>query len=54
MEEEEQSRLKMAIIAGAAEAAKFKEENPNALEDQVINYVTGKTDEILSKIDDPL
>lgn len=50
---EEEKRLKMAIIAGAAEALKFKEKNWKATEDEIIRHITGKVDEILDKIDNP-
>ena len=52
--EDEEKRLKMAIIAGAAEAARFKEKNPRATEEQIIQYVTNKTSKILERIDNPL
>jgi len=50
---EEEKRLKMAIIAGAAKAIRFKERNPKALEQEVIQHVTENVGEILEKIDDP-
>ena len=52
--EEEEKRLRMAIIAGAAEAARFKEKNWKATEPEVIQHVTERVKEILEKIDDPL
>ena len=52
--DDEEKRLRMAIIAGAAEAARFKEKNPRAPEEQIIQHVTDKAEEILNKIDDPL
>jgi hypothetical protein len=52
--EEEENRLRLAVIAGAAKAARFKEENPNAPEDKVIQYVTENAQDILSKIDEDL
>lgn len=51
--EDDKKRLKMAIIAGAAEASRFKQKNWKATEDQVIQHVTENVDEILSRIDDP-
>lgn len=51
--EEGSKRLKMAVIAGAAEAAKFKEKNWKATQEQVIQHVTDKVDEILNNIDNP-
>ena len=52
--EDEEKRLKMAIIAGAAQAARFKEKNPKATEEKVIQHVTDNVEEILKKIDNPL
>jgi hypothetical protein len=46
-------RLKMAIIAGAANAVKFKDKNPRATEDQVIRHISENAEEILDKIDNP-
>ena len=54
MEEEQHNRMKMAVIAGAAQAASFKEKNWKATEEQVIKHVSDKVDRILEKIDDPL
>lgn len=50
---EDAKRLKMAVIAGAAEAAKFKEKNWKASEEEVIRHVTDKVDDILNNIDNP-
>ncbi|MBU0466644.1 MAG: hypothetical protein KJ718_02790 [Nanoarchaeota archaeon] len=49
---EEDYKLKMAIIAGASHALKFKEKNPHATEQEVLQHITEKTNEILSKIED--
>jgi hypothetical protein len=51
---EENKRLHMAVIAGAAQAIRFREENPNSSEEKVIQHVTEKVEEILEKIDDPI
>ncbi len=48
---EEEKRLKMAIISGAAHALKFKAKNPRATEEEVMQHVTLKANEILKKID---
>ena len=37
---DKKEKIKMAIIAGAAVALKYKEEHPGALESEVIGYVT--------------
>jgi len=47
----EDKKLKMAAISGAAHALKYKEENPRASEQEVIQQVTRKLHEILEKID---
>lgn len=44
--------LKMAIVAGAACALKYKEENPKADESDVMSHVTRSIREIISKIDE--
>ena len=50
----EEKRIRMAIIAGAAYAVRYKEKNYKASEDDVIRHVTDNVAEILEKIDDPL
>ena len=52
--EDEEKRLHMAIIAGAAKAIRYKEENPRATEQEVVQHVTENSKEILKKIDNPL
>ena len=52
--EDEEKRLRMAIIAGAAKALDFKEKNPKVLKGEVIKHITKSAKEILDKIDDPL
>lgn len=47
----DEKRLKMAIISGAAHALRFKEKNPRATEQEILQYVTAEADEILEKID---
>lgn len=49
--EEEERKIRIAVIAGASRAARFKEENPNATEDQVVQHVTENVTNIISKID---
>ncbi|MDO8509181.1 MAG: hypothetical protein Q7S27_05870 [Nanoarchaeota archaeon] len=48
---EDEKRLKMAIISGAAHALKFKTENPRASEQEIIQQVALQANEILLKID---
>ncbi len=50
--DEEEKRLKIALISGAAHALKFKTENPRASEQEIIQQVTMQADEILQKIDE--
>ena len=52
--EDENKRLKMAIIAGASHAIKFKEMNPRSSEADVIKKVTNDIDKILEKIDEEI
>jgi hypothetical protein len=55
MEEEEEKRVrKMIAISAAAKAIRYKEKNPSASEQDVIQYVTDNVDDILEKVDEPL
>lgn len=49
MKNEEQ--LKMAVIAGASHALKFKEKNPRVSDSEVLSYVSGDVRRILAMID---
>ena len=49
---EEEYKLKLAMIASASEAIEFKEKNPTASEQEVIQHVTNKSDEIIKKIEE--
>ena len=44
-------RLKVAIIAGASHALKYKERNPHATEAEIIHLVNKEIDSILENID---
>jgi len=46
-----ESKLKRAVIAGASEALKFKNENPRASDEEAMQTVTSDVDAILSRID---
>ena len=46
-----EKRLKMAIISGAAHALQYKEKNPRATEQEVIQYVSAEIENILDKLD---
>ena len=52
--DEEGKRLKMAVISGAAHALRFKDNNPRASEQEILQYVTSRASEILEKIDDEI
>ncbi len=52
--DEEDKKLKMAVISGAAHAINFKEKNPNATEQEIIQYITKETEKILEKIDEEI
>ena len=45
------SFMKMAIIAGASRALKFKDKNIRATNEEVIRHVAENVDEILEKIE---
>lgn len=51
---DEVKRLRMAVIAGAAKAARYKEKNPRASESEIIQHITENAEEIIENIDDPL
>jgi hypothetical protein len=53
MEDEERREL-MILIAGAAKAIRFKEKNPKAQEQEVIQHITDNANKIIENIDDPL
>ena len=50
----EDKRLKMAIISGAAHALKYKDKNPRATEQEVLQQVTSEVQKILEKIDEEI
>ncbi len=47
---DEKKKLKMAIIAGASEAMKYKNEHPSATTEEVIRHVSSQSSEVVSKI----
>ncbi|MEM3067667.1 MAG: hypothetical protein QXX91_03340 [Thermoplasmata archaeon] len=47
----EPSRLKRAVIAGAAEALKYKNKNIKKSDDEVIKHITSNVDKIIDNID---
>ena len=44
--------MKMAVIAGASHALKYKYKNPKADEQEILQNVTDKIDDILKKIEE--
>ena len=46
-----QKKLKMAIIAGAAAALKYKDEHPSSSRDEIIRYINRESMKILEKLD---
>jgi hypothetical protein len=44
--------IKMAIVAGAAAAMKYKESHPNASESEVMNHVTQNMGKIIRDIEE--
>lgn len=47
----EKKRLKMALIAGAAYALKFKTKHSNSSDKETIQHVSRESNEILKKLD---
>ena len=45
-------KLRMAAIAGAAHAIKFRDKNPRATANEVIKHVSDNADEIINKMDE--
>ena len=50
----DEKRIKIAVIAGASSALKYKERNPRATEQEILQHITSEANLILSKIDDGL
>ncbi len=40
-------RVKLALIAGASRALEYKKKNPMADEDEVLQYISDKSEEIV-------
>lgn len=45
-------KVKMAVIAGAAYAVKYKEQNPNATESEVLKHVTKEIGNIINQLEE--
>ncbi len=48
---ENEKRIKMALIAGAAHALKYKHKHPNASDEEIIQHVNRDSEEMISKLD---
>ena len=48
---DEKKKMKMAIIAGASHAMNYKQKNPGATEEQVLQHITKEANFILENID---
>lgn len=48
---EEEKKARMALIAGAASALRYKDNHPKATEQEIIQHVTNNADDIIGKID---
>jgi len=44
-------RVKMAVIAGASRALRYKERNPHASESDILKIISREIEAILKKID---
>ena len=51
---EEENRLKMAVIAGASHALRFKEANPRATDQEIIKQITAEVKKIIKNMDELL
>jgi len=45
-------RLRLAVIAGASHALKYKEENPRKTDREALKFVAEKVDTILQEIEE--
>ncbi len=48
---EDEQKLKMAVIAGAAEALDFAEQNSQAEKSEIMQHISEKADKIIKRID---
>lgn len=44
-------KLKMALIVGASEALKHKNQSPNKRDDEILKEVTKRADELIENMD---
>jgi hypothetical protein len=47
---EEKKMLKMALISGAAHALEFKNKNPRASDEEIIQHVSNESDQMVDKL----
>lgn len=50
----DEKRMKVAILAGAAHAMRYKEKNQFAQANEVLQHISENMDIILDNIDDPM
>ena len=50
--DEENKKLKIAVITGASKAIRYKEENPRATEQEIIQHISDNAKKILEKMDE--
>ena len=48
----EKDKVKMAVVAGAAVAIKYKEENPRASESEIMSHITKRMERIIRKLEE--
>jgi len=49
---DKKEKIKMAVVAGAANAIRYKEEHPNASESEIMGYVTKKMPRIIRDLEE--
>lgn len=52
--QEENKRLKMALISGAAHAVRYREEKPHSSEQEIMQYISDLSDELIDKLDEEI
>ncbi|MEK6825133.1 MAG: hypothetical protein AABX12_01130 [Nanoarchaeota archaeon] len=50
----EDKQVRMAIIAGASHALKYKSKNFRATDDEILRHISENVDNILGNMDNPL
>jgi hypothetical protein len=44
-------KVKIAVIAGAARALRYKERNPSAPEEEILQHIAAEMEQIVGKVD---